>query len=342
MGRNAAARRSLADVTEREGRAWGFWTRAKLAVLEDYLPAFLQASKNRASEYVYLDAFAGDGTGIDRLTREEFKGSCRIALDAAVAGGFTRLRFFERTSKAAELETALRAEYANRDIRVYGGDCNRQIPNALAELQSVRWAPTFAFIDPDGMEFAWTTLAALAKHKEAYRPPGSTKPNFKVELWLLFPTSGIVRTLAHDPAKMTGADAERATRLFGTTRWRSIYDARVANLMGGREAMEEYVNLMRWLLENRLGYASTHPLELRNTRGATIYHMIFATDHPAGERIMSDLYTKAARDEPAMRREARDRQKGQYALPFDDMPVSSTATYHYAPPWTPPGSDNGE
>lgn len=327
-------------MTERDGRAWGFWTRAKLAILEDYLPAFLHASKNRASEYVYLDAFAGEGSGIDRLTREQFKGSSRIALDADVAGGFTRLRFFERASKAAELEAALRAEYPARDIRVYPGDCNRQIPHALAELQPVRWAPTFAFIDPDGMEFAWETLVALARHKENYRPPGSTKPNFKVELWLLFPTSGVVRTLAHDPAKMTSADAERATRLFGTRQWRVIYDARVANAISGREAMGEYVNLMRWRVENDLGYSTTHPLELRNTRGATLYHMIFATDHPAGERIMSDLYTKAARDEPAMRREARDRQKGQSALFLDDL--ATTATYHYVPPWTPPRSDDAE
>jgi three-Cys-motif partner protein len=169
LERNAAVPGSLAYVTEREGRAWGVWTRAKLAILEDYLPAFLHASKNRASEYVYLDAFAGEGTGIDRLTRERFKGSSRIALDADVAGGFTRLRFFERASKAAELANALRAEYPSRDIRVYPGDCNDQIPNALAELKSVRWAPTFAFIDPDGMEFAWTTLTALARHKEGYR-----------------------------------------------------------------------------------------------------------------------------------------------------------------------------
>ena len=186
LERNAGAAGSLARVTEREGRAWGFWTRAKLAILEDYLPAFLHASKNRASEYVYLDAFAGEGAGIDRLTREQFKGSSRIALDADVAGGFTRLRFFERASKATELDAALRAEYPHRDIRVYAGDCNRQIPNALAELKSVRWAPTFAFIDPDGMEFEWNTLAALAKHKEGYRAPDSPKPTFKVELWLSF------------------------------------------------------------------------------------------------------------------------------------------------------------
>src|SRR3989454_8488297 len=47
-----------------------------------YLQAFATASKG-VSERVYLDAFAGEGLGIDRLTGEEFKGSARIASDVA-------------------------------------------------------------------------------------------------------------------------------------------------------------------------------------------------------------------------------------------------------------------
>jgi three-Cys-motif partner protein len=69
-------------MSERTARPWGYWTRAKLAVLNDYLPAFLQAASGKSQEYVYLDAFAGEGRGVDRLTGEEFHGSSRIALEA--------------------------------------------------------------------------------------------------------------------------------------------------------------------------------------------------------------------------------------------------------------------
>jgi hypothetical protein len=48
---------------------------------------------------MYLDAFAGEGFGIDRLTGEEFKGSARIALDVADPQ-FTRLRYFELPERA--------------------------------------------------------------------------------------------------------------------------------------------------------------------------------------------------------------------------------------------------
>ncbi|MFN8159963.1 MAG: three-Cys-motif partner protein TcmP [Solirubrobacterales bacterium] len=313
-------------------RSWGFWTEAKLAILRSYLPSFLRASKGRATEFVYLDAFAGEGHGTSRLTGEAFPGSARIALDVDVAGGFTKLRFFEQANKAAELEQRLRADYPGRDIKVYGGDCNQTIATALAELHPIRWAPTFAFIDPDGMELAWDTLKQLAAHKLGYKKPGSG-PEYKVELWLLFPTQGLIRMLALDDERLLPNHESAATRLFGTEAWRHVYARRRAGRLDPAEAKEEYVNLMRWRLVHDLGYAKTHPFELKNTAGGTIYHMIFATDNAAGDRIMADIYTAAARTIPAMQREAHDRKSGQIPFELDDP--AAAATYEHAPPWEP-------
>ncbi|MGZ6589275.1 MAG: three-Cys-motif partner protein TcmP [Solirubrobacteraceae bacterium] len=303
------------------------------------LPAFLQASSGKSTEYIYLDAFAGEGHGIDRLTGEEFRGSSRIALEATATRGdaqFTRLRYFEQDSKARELETRLQVEYPGRDIRVYGGDCNAKIPEPLRDLWSYRWAPTFAFIDPDGMEFEWRRLEALAAHKRGYRAATSSKREYKVELWLLFPTQGIVRTLALDAAKVRPEDERRATELFDTEAWRAIYERRVAGKLSPHDAKEEYVNLMRWRLSEDLGYDRTHPLELKNTRGGTIYHMVFATDNAAGDRIMGDIYNKAASQMTQMRQEARDRKRGQATLDLGVAFETGDATYEYEPPWDPP------
>lgn len=54
-------------------RPWSFWSRAKLSILEDYLAGFLTACKV-APQVVYLDAFAGQGHGVDEATGEVFKG----------------------------------------------------------------------------------------------------------------------------------------------------------------------------------------------------------------------------------------------------------------------------
>src|ERR1700684_254135 len=325
-------------MSEHQGRPWGYWTRLKLAILDDYLPAFLLASAGKSTEFVYLDAFAGEGLGIDRLTGEESNASPRIALETNEAGGFPRLRYSERAAKAKELQDRLVADYPGRDIKVYAGDCNLEIPKALSELRHLKWAPTFAFVDPDGMELAWRTLECLASHKPGYRSSGSPKPEYKVELWLLFPTQGLIRTLALNEDKLRAADEDRATKLYGTDAWRELYDRRVAGTLSAPEAREEYVNLMRWRLTNDLRYAKTHPFELKNTRGGTVYHMIFATDNEAGERIMTDLYAKTAKLVPAMQQEARDRAKGQGTLDLGDIEFDAPG-YEYEPPWKPPAAE---
>ena len=161
-------------------------------------------------------------------------------------------------------------------------------------------------------------------------------------MWLLFPSAGLMRTLSLQDAKQpTPADQDRATRLFGTDAWREIYEARKEGELEPIDAREEYVNLMRWLLEQDLGYARTHALELVATNGP-IYHMIFATDHPAGDEIMEYLYNDAANQIPRMRehalqmrRQRRQEEKGVMFL-FDldpPGPVSEKAKLyeHYSP-----------
>lgn len=322
-------------MTRTDGRAWGFWTQAKLQMLAEYLSGFAKASKSQ-SERVYLDAFAGEGHGLDRLTGEKFHGSARIALDAGEDAGFTRFRYFEMGQKAAELEQRLRTEYPGKDIKVYPGDCNEKIPEALDNLESVKWAPTFAFLDPDGMELEWRTLKALADHKRGYRRADSEKPEYKVEMWMLFPTSGIIRTLALDDAKVTEKDFARATRLYGSEEWTPIYEKRKAGELSAAEARDEYVNLMRWRLEKALQYRAAHAFELKNSKGP-LYHMIFATDNEVGTRIMSAIYANAAKQLPEMRQEAKDRAVGQGAFDLGEAHLASNEGYRYESPWEPPG-----
>jgi three-Cys-motif partner protein len=322
-------------MTDSRLRVWGYWTRAKLQMLADYLARFAAASQSQ-SERVYLDAFAGEGSGVDRLTGEEFNGSARIALEAHEGSGFTKYRYFELTeTRARELERRLQEDYPGRDIKVYPGDSNTTIPQALEDLRSLKWAPTFAFLDPDGMELEWSTITALAEHKRGYRAAGSSKPEYKVEIWMLFPSAGLMRTLALDQTKLSHADEEKASRLFGSDDWRAIYDARTTGEITPTEAREEYVNLMRWRLEQDLGYRFTHAFELKNTIGSPVYHMIFATDNDAGTRIMAAIYAKTAAQIPAMQQEAKDRKSGQGVLDFGSPLVGSDATYEHAPPWEP-------
>ena len=283
-------------------RTWGFWTKGKLQILERYLQAFCVASK-AAGERVYLDLFAGQPENVERQTGEPIAGSAEIALRTGPPA-FTRFRLFELGVNATKLEAELRRQFVDPDIEVYAGDCNERITDALTRLRELRWAPTFAFIDPNGPDCHWSTLVQLADHKRGQRT--------KVELWILLPVALFTRNLPVDGATpVREEDAEKITLMYGTDEWRHIYDARRRGDFAPVEAREEYVNLMRWRLEQNLGYAWTHPFEVFNEGGVPLYHMIFATDHEAGTRIMSHLYGQAALEFPVMQAEARQRRKDE-------------------------------
>ncbi len=93
---------------------------------------------------------------------------------------------------------------------------------------------------------------------------------------------------------------------------------------------------MRWRLTNDLGYGWAHSLELKNHIGGTLYHMVFATDNAAGDRIMSSLYARAAQEIPQMRQAATDLRRGQLALNVGDLGAAASR-YEYQPPWNPTG-----
>ena len=321
-------------------RYWGFWTRGKLDLLRQYLNAFTTACKSQ-DEIIYLDLFGGQPENRDRLTDDNLDGSARIAL-ATESPPFTRLRFFEIEPYASRLRAALEADHPGRDLLVVAGDCNQTIGGVLQELAPYNWAPTFAFVDPNGPDVHWSSLQALARFKKA----DLTKP----ELWILLAAGMFIRNPPVN-GRVRPQHASKLTKMYGTEQWEAIYQARVGGTLLPADAREEYVNLMRWRLEHVLGYRWTHPLEIFNERGHSIYHMIFATDHDAGNRIMTNLYNTAANEFPAMRTDARrrrqrlaEREAGVQTL-FDDAAHGKgplvgprELLYEHAAAWTPFGT----
>lgn len=332
MGSDAGTEDPGSGVDPPRRRPWGYWTEAKLGLFRRYLDAFTTATKNKATERIYLDAFAGEGRGLSRTTGQEFEGSTRIALNTDDPP-FTRLRFFELPAKAARLRNELERDYPGRDFEVVPGDCIDTIPQVLQQLHGagVAWAPTFAFVDPDGIEeLHWDTIAALADHKR-------NVSRFKVELWVLFNTMGLMRVLTKDLERLDERAEFLATRLFGTQQWTAIQMLRAEDAITPEEARDEFVNLFRWRLRHDLGYQWTHQLEIKDLHGRPLYHMVFATDNKVGHAIMAHLYNKAAGELPQMRREALDRVRGQTTLDFGDLKEAPVEVYKYEPPWRPPG-----
>jgi len=313
-------------------REFRYWTRNKLGILEGYLSAFNKAAYLKASDRLYIDLMAGSPTNKDRVTGEEFDGSARLALQASPP--FTHLAFCEKPEMAAALKADLEPRHPGRQFQVYPGDCNWTIDQVLNDLERWRKAPTFVFVDQQAAEIHWQTLTKLAAFRTA---------DWKAELWILMSPAEITRGVAGTNGV---AFAARVDALYGNRAWRRIQAARGRGDITPEEYRDQMVNLLRWQLEQGLGYVMTARIPMRMPNNMPLYDMVFATDHPVGNKIMTHLYQNAARREPGMIQEAKARAKRQredragmvpmFEMEPPEVTVDSIA-WEPSPSWDPSG-----
>lgn len=281
----------------------GDWTDDKLEVMRRYFSAYAQALKNQPFAKWYVDAFAGTGErteakapkgnqnsmfGDDESEVASVKdGSVRIAL--GIVPEFKKYIFIERSkTHAAELEK-LKADFPNRDIDIRIGNAN-EILRSLA--QSTNWRATRAavFIDPYGMQVDWDTLKALATTEA-------------VDIALLFPTGPLNRMLARD-GDIPPEWAKRIDDHLGPCDWRNAtYEETTAPDLflqqNSRTQKRLTTDGLRKFVVARLqsifAFVSDTQLELKNSKGATLYHLFIICANPAPAAVkLADKLARGA------------------------------------------------
>jgi three-Cys-motif partner protein len=271
----------------------GDWTEDKLEVMRRYFSAYAIALKGQRFAKWYVDAFAGTGErteskpasanqasllGDDEADVATAKdGSVRIAL--GIVPEFKKYVLIESSkARAAELEK-LKTEFPNQDIDIRVGDAN-EILRSLA--QSTNWRATRAavFVDPYGMQVNWDTLKALAATKA-------------VDIALLFPTGPLNRMLTRDgviPAEW----AKRIDDHLGPCDWRNATykETTAPDLFSDNASMTKKrltTGGLRRFVFNRLktifAFVSETQLELKNSKGATLYHLFIICANPSDAAI---------------------------------------------------------
>ena len=315
-------------------REWGPWSVWKTEVLlGGYLPLFAKAAQT-GFHRTFIDCFAGSTINLERDTRRAIASSPRIAL--GVNPQFTHLLLFERPRKARQLEKTLNTEFPNRSIRVMPGDCNLEIDNGLNWLKSQgndanygpHLGPAIAYLDPDKLDLAWTTVIRLASYLREPQHQGQYVRMRPIEQLILFPTGPLKRALPQSPKRRAKPSViSKVGRFFGTDEWQRIYDAQRAEQITGESSWLWYLDLYRCRLME-LGYPHTSAIEVCNTKKVVLYHMVFATAHIAGQNIMTALQEEARRILPQMITEERRRRLEEGApclFPQDDATLTSIA-----------------
>lgn len=195
----------------------GPWSLEKLKIVQQYLKAFCTALGSRFN-LVYIDAFAGSGEfsfleasaapllDIDEVIRSA-SGSAHIALSCIPP--FSNLHFIEQKKRNVLALEALKKDHPTRAVEVLKGDAN----DLIAEVcDKIDWRNSrgVLFIDPFGNSLDWTTLEHVAQ-------------NTKLDVWYLFPLSGLFRQapIAHN--RLTEDKRASITRLLGTGEWEEYF-----------------------------------------------------------------------------------------------------------------------
>lgn len=311
-------------MSEDEEREWGPWSVWKTEILlGGYLPLFARAAQ-RADHRTFIDCFAGVTRNVERSTGREIASSPRLALETEPP--FTHLLAFEEPDKAAALEAALRAMAGECAIRVIGGDCNEQIAEGLRwwfgqrdGLRGPYLGPTLAYLDPNSLQLSWDTVQTIAGFGMTPPEPGAwVRQKGPIELLILFPTGALKRSLPQAGKPQASESAQgKIDRLFGAKTWRAIYGDQRAGVTTGEPSWLHYVNLYRLQIQ-ALGHKHTAAIEVRNTAGVVLYHMVFATGHDAGRRIMTSVMDRAREVLPRLL-EAEKRRRREGAEPTESL-----------------------
>ncbi|MER9125417.1 three-Cys-motif partner protein TcmP [Mesorhizobium sp. M0959] len=266
-------------------------TDLKLSLVEGYLSSFTQALQSKFPELWYIDAFAGTGertvkiagsAATDMLPAieeriERRRGSARIALD--VSPKFSRYIFMDKKKRHCVALNELAKEYPGRAIEIVRGDANAAIQ---AELAAQRWVGKRAvmFLDPYGMDVAWSTLEAIRKTEA-------------IDVWYLVSLAGLFRQATHDPKNLTADKRAALTRMLGTDEWEDAWYKREQNTDMLGQVDETYqriadVSAMEQFVGKRLAGLFPKvlpPRRLRNDRGVPIFSLFLAISNPEPKAI---------------------------------------------------------
>lgn len=256
----------------------------KLNALKVYLNMAMTAVGKkpwRSSFYIDLQA----GPGKNQIGNRIVFGSPLIALQCRIP--FKNFRFNELEALPFDALTKRVSAHALKDrVKITQLDVNQAVDTVCQEIEDIDRPfirgqyPSFniAFLDPEGLELHWETVAKLGAMK-------------RMDLIINVSTSGLNRVQRAAP--------DSGTRFFGTDEWLSV----VSGSDDATTKRRKWIDLYRQRL-TQLGYTSIEDVEFqpeivaRNSRNVQIYSIILASKHELGDGLWRTAVMRTQRRLP--------------------------------------------
>ena len=259
----------------------GYWSEIKLDILRKYATAYstVLAAQSGIRSHVYIDGFAGAGTHISKTSGEFVPGSPLNAL--LVQPSFREFHFIDLDGGRAEHLRSLSGD--RKDVFVYEGDCNRiLLEKVFPRVRYKDYKRALCLLDPYGLNLKWEVIKTAGQEKS-------------IEIFINFMVMDMnMNVLKHDRSKVRTDQIERMNVFWGDDSWRNAAYESSDGLFGAIESKssnEVLAEAFRKRLKDVAGFAYVPaPIPMRNSTGATVYYLFFASPNKAGAKIVTDVF----------------------------------------------------
>jgi three-Cys-motif partner protein len=261
----------------------GPWSERKHAIVQEYATVYSQIMDNAAKRvsrfsHDYIDGYASAGLSRRRSTNEVITGTALNSL--TITPPFDHYTFVElNAEKHAVLNGFVSAR---QDVTVLNADANVVLPRDVFPTFSFdSYRRAFCLLDPyKHKHLDWATIEAAGKTKA-------------IDLLLHFPTMTMNRGALHRDGDVAPDEADALTRFWGDESW---YDAAYPKRPGLFEEMREkatdldFARAFCQRLRTVGGFLDTsRPIPMLNSKGATLYYLIFALPHASAVRAAKSV-----------------------------------------------------
>jgi three-Cys-motif partner protein len=261
----------------------GNWTEIKLDIVRKYASAYSQILHNQQviQRHVYIDAFAGAGKHISKATHEFVAGSPVNAL--LVEPSFTEFHFVDLNRERVKALNELAGE--RPDVTVHEGDCNDILLNTVfPRCRYEDFARGLCLLDPYAINVDWRVLESAGRMKT-------------IEVFYNFMIMDAnMNVLWRNPAKVAASQISRMDAVWGDNSWRQAAYVTQRGLFGDMEekaSNSRLIDAFRKRIKDVAKFKYVpEPLPMKNSSGAVVYYLFFASPNETGAKIVNEIFKK--------------------------------------------------
>jgi len=263
----------------------GYWSEIKLDIIREYVQAYsrILSKQPGIQKYLYIDAFAGAGVHISKQTGEYISGSPLNALN--VQPSFSEYHFIDIDGDKA---TSLRQYVGdNPTVSIYEGDCNSiLLQQVFPRARYKDYRRAICILDPYALNLNWEVVLTAGQSDS-------------IEIFLNFMVMDMnMNVLWKNPDKVSSNQIDRMNAFWGDDSWRNILYKKSNSLFPEFDLEEKAPNnSVAKAYQDRLKEVAgfkyvPDPIPMRNTRGAVVYYLFFASPNKIGAKIVGDIFNK--------------------------------------------------